>query len=79
MREDVDIHACSICGSAVSLEGTVTGTKYYVPINNYMLEKIMDDWTMDQFIRDRLRRAEIIIKDLRRQLAVIGPMKNGKE
>ena len=42
-----------------------SGTEYYVPIHNDFLEKLMDKEAVDQFVRDRLRRAEKIINELR--------------
>ena len=62
------VRSCELCGSAVILESGIAGTRYYTPVDSVWLEGLMTTHSSDNFILDRLRRAEKIIVDLRRQL-----------
>ena len=71
-----DIRACELCGSAVTVETSEEGTRFYIPVANEFLEQLLDSH-VDQFIRDRLRRCERIVVDLRNQISEQGEKKNG--
>lgn len=61
--------SCELCGGPVVVQGSLTGTRYYVPVAEEALQKMMDGEQTDNFIRDRLRRAEKIIDRLREELS----------
>ena len=62
------VRACEICGGPVIIEGNDEGTNWYTPILEKDLNRFMDTRGTDEFIRDRLFRAEKIIINLRQQL-----------
>lgn len=69
MEDFEKIRACALCGSAVLLERTNSGTSYYVPVDMAWLDRVMKINGSDEFILDRLRRAESIITQLRKEVA----------
>jgi hypothetical protein len=64
-----DLRCCSTCGGAVILKSSDEGTSYYLPAASDWLERMMVKYSSDDFILDRLHRAEIIITQLRKELA----------
>lgn len=62
------IRACALCGGAVTVERGITGTTVYIPVDTNWLDRMMAQHSSDEFILDRLRRAERIIVDLRKRL-----------
>lgn len=68
MSEEETISPCQMCGGPVVVKGSLSGSRYYVPVADTELEKMMDKFGMDWFIRERLQRAERIIVELRDEL-----------
>ena len=58
-----------VCGGPVVLHTSHGGTSYYMPVSEEAFQKMMDVRQTDEFIRDRLLRAERIITQLRRELS----------
>ena len=69
MRDNDEPGCCEFCGSPVIKSKTIDGARYYLPIDDSIqLDRLFNVEGIDLFIYDRLRRAEKIIEDLRRQL-----------
>ncbi len=61
--------ACETCGSMVIKRRTIDGARYYIPIADDKLFKVLAQRPdVDLFILDRLQRAERIIMGLRAQV-----------
>jgi hypothetical protein len=48
---------------------TIGRTAYYVPVAERQLQKVLTELNVEEFLRNRLRRAETIIVTLRKELA----------
>lgn len=60
------VSPCPACGGPVVIQGAITGTRYYVPVAEEMLQTMMEN--ADTFLHERLQRAERIIVELRKQV-----------
>lgn len=71
------ITPCELCGGPVILKATPTGTRFRIPVADTVLNQMMDHPEVDQFIRERLQRAERIIIELREEKEVLRKHLNG--
>lgn len=67
-----DLASCELCGGPVVVQGSITGTRYYVSVAEESIQRVMNQIQADNFLRDRLRRAEVIIDNLRKELGQSG-------
>lgn len=66
--EEKEPKPCETCGAPVLLAGREGGTRFYVPLNENKFQELLTRYTSDWFVLDRLRRAEKIIVELRKQV-----------
>lgn len=63
-----EIKSCPLCASPVSFHKALDDKIIYIPLAKEYLEYCLNYEAVDYIIRDRLRRAEKIIVDLRNRL-----------
>ncbi len=67
--DDINPMCCEFCGGLVSRHKTIDGARYSIPVSDPAMFMTLDRREdINVFIYDRLRRAEKIITDLRKQL-----------
>lgn len=69
MEKPDRICACPSCGGACVPKKTLDGSRYFIALSNSALQEWMTANSADEFVRDRLQRAEKIIIDLRAEVA----------
>lgn len=65
---EIRITCCPACGGPVAPHETIGGTRYLIAVSDHLLQEIMTRQAVDQFVRDRLQRAEKIIVSLREKV-----------
>ena len=65
---DDSLVSCPMCGGPAVVHSNPLGTSYYIPMSEEAFQKTLDSDQLDWFMRDRLRRVETIIIDLRKQV-----------
>lgn len=62
------VEACENCGSAVVSARTIDGARYVIAVQDGHILPLLEEYGADEFISDRLRRAERIIMQLRQRV-----------
>lgn len=66
-RLERPVEACTNCGSAVVVGHAFDGAKYVTAIQDGHILPLLEEYGADEFMADKLRRAERIIMQLRQE------------
>lgn len=69
-QDPKNVETCSQCGNIVTTHKTIGGTLFFIPVSNEYLDSILRvrSVDVDLILHDRLRRAERIIVELRKEV-----------